>query len=79
MTKNQLAAQLSKKRDYPESYVFFILTDLEELGLIKFDSERESLLKEAQQYIGPDCFVPLSYDNTAKLVKIIQRFSDLCK
>lgn len=61
MTREQLAKEIYKRYFNNSTTIAFIETvilRLEEMGLIKFESEREAVIKDAQEYLKQDCIGP---------------------
>lgn len=79
MTREQVAKELYTKyfKDgtlYTPSFIEIILMRLEEMDLIKFESEREAAIKEAKHYTADVIY----YDNDDKL-STIRNMSNLIK
>jgi hypothetical protein len=67
MTRDECAEEIYKKGKANLTLIEFVLYHLEEMDLIKFESERESIIKEAERILKSDLVIlPSSVDSVIK-------------
>lgn len=52
MTREEIAQKIYVNTGYSSGTSLVVMTQLEEMGLIKFESEREAVIKDAEKYIS---------------------------
>lgn len=59
MTKDEVIVKIANNFNYVGTApVIIVINELEKMGLIKFESEREIVIKDAQEYLKQDCIGP---------------------